>query len=111
MAVEIILQNMKQLFSLFIISILFAAFAVQKNTSAELIQLVVTIPELNSSELQKNLENEFKSLGGVKICETSLMTKTLLMNYDPRKVRQSKIENVFQKWECNPGSYSYQKLY
>ena len=77
MAVEIILQNMKQLFSLFIISILFAAFAVQKNTSAELIQLVVTIPELNSSTLQKNLENEFKSLGGVKICETSLMTKNI----------------------------------
>ena len=111
MAVEIILQNMKQLFSLFIISILFAAFAVQKNTSAELIQLVVTIPELNSSELQKNLENEFKSLGGVQICETSLMTKTLMMNYDPQKVRQSKINNVFQKWECNPSSYSYQKLY
>ena len=102
---------MKQLFSLFIISILFAAFAVHKNTSSELIQLVVTIPELNSSELQKNLENEFKSLGGVQICETSLMTKTLMMNYDPRKVRQSKIYNVFQKWECNPGSYSYQKLY
>ena len=102
---------MKQLFSLFIISILFAAFAVQKNTSTELIQLVVTIPDLNSSELQKNFENEFKNLGGVQICETSLMTKTLMMNYDPRKVRQSKIENVFQKWECNPGSYAYQKLY
>ena len=102
---------MKQLFSLFIISILFAAFAVQKNTSAELIQLVVTIPELNSSELQKNLENEFKSLGGVQICETSLMTKTLMMNYDYRKVGRNEIENVFQKWECSPGSYSYQKLY
>ena len=102
---------MKQLFSLFIISILFAAFAVQKNTSAELIQLVVTIPELNSSELQKNLENEFKSLGGVQICETSLMTKTLMMNYDHRKVGKNEIDNVFQKWECNPGSYSYQKLY
>ena len=102
---------MKQLFSLIIISILFAAFAVQKNTSAELIQLVVTIPELNSSTLQKNLEVEFKSLDGVQICETSLMTKTLMMNYDHRKVGQNEIENVFQKWECNPGSYSYQKLY
>ena len=102
---------MKQLFLLFIISILFAAFAVQKNTLVELTQLVVTIPELDSSTLQKNLENEFKSLGGVKICETSLMTKTLMMNYDPRKVRQSKINNVFQKWECSPGSYSYQKIY
>ena len=102
---------MKQLFSFFIISIVLVAFAVQKNTPVELTQLVVTIPELNSSTLQKNLELEFKNLGGVKICETSLVTKTLMMNYDPRKVRQSKIENVFQKWECNPGSYSYQKLY
>ena len=102
---------MKQLFSFFIISILFIAFAVQKNTPVELTQMVVTIPELNSSKLQKNLELEFKNLGGVKICETSLMTKTLMMNYDHRKVRQNEIENVFQKWECNPGSYSYQKLY
>ena len=102
---------MKQLFSFLIISFLFVAFAVQKNTPAELTQLVVTIPELNSSTLQKNLELEFKNLGGVKLCETSLMTKTLMMNYDHRKVDQNEIENVFQKWECKPGSYSYQKLY
>ena len=102
---------MKQLFSFFIISILIVAFVVQKNTPLELTQLVVTIPELSSSKLQNNLELEFKNLGGVKICETSLMTKTLMMNYDHRKVGQHQIENVFQKWECNPGSYSYQKLY
>ena len=111
MAVEIILQNMKQLFLLFIISILFAAFAVQKNTSAELIQLVVTIPELNSSELQKNLEIEFKSLGGVQICETSLLTQTMVLKYNSRKIALTEIENVFRKWECNPREYSYQKLY
>jgi len=102
---------MKQLFSLFIISILFAAFAVQNNTSAELIQLVVTIPELNSSELQKNLEIEFKSLGGVQICETSLLTQTMVLKYNSRKIALTEIENVFRKWECNPREYSYQKLY
>ena len=102
---------MKQLFSLFIISILFAAFAVQNNTSAKLIQLVVTIPELNSSELQKNLEIEFKSLGGVQICETSLLTQTMVLKYNSRKIALTEIENVFRKWECNPREYSYQKLY
>ena len=102
---------MKQLIAFFIISILFAAFAVQNNSPSELIQMVVTIPELDSSELQKNLELEFNSLGGVVICETSLMTKILMMNYDPRKVEQNEIESVFQKWECNPGKYTYQKLY
>ena len=102
---------MKHIFFLFIVSILLAAFAVEKNSSVELTQLVVIIPELNSSKLQKKLELEFKNLDGVKICETSLMTKTLMMNYDHRKVGKNEIDNVFQKWECNPGSYSYQKLY
>jgi hypothetical protein len=52
---------MKQLFSFFIISILFAAFTVQKNIPVELTQSVVTTPELNSSKLQKNLELELKN--------------------------------------------------
>ena len=102
---------MKQLLSFFIISMILIAFAIQKNTPVELTQLVVTIPELNSSKLQKYLELEFENLGGVKLCETSLMTKTLIMNYDHRKVGQNDIDNVFKKWECSPDSYSYQKIY
>ena len=102
---------MKQFALLIIISIFFVAFTAQKNSPIKLTQLVVTIPELTTSNLQKNLELDLNNISGVKLCETSLMTKTLMMNYDPRKVGRNQIENVFQKWECNPGSYSYQKLY
>ena len=102
---------MKQLFSLFIISILFAAFAVQNNNSAELTQLVVTIPELNSISLQTDLEMDFNKMGGVQFCETSLLTKTMVLKYNSRKIAQTEIKNVFRKWECNPREYSYQKLY
>ena len=102
---------MKQLFLLIIISILFAAFTVQKNNSVKLTQLVVTIPELTTSNLQKNLEMDLKNIRGVQLCETSLMTKTLMLNYDPRKVKQNEIDNVFKKWECKPGQPSYQKIY
>ena len=103
--------KMKQLFLLIIISILFAVFTVQKNNSVKLTQLVVTIPELISSDLQKNLEMDLNKIRGVQLCETSLMTKTLMLNYDPRRVKQNKIDYVLQKWECKPGQYSYQKLY
>ena len=102
---------MKQLLPLIIISILFAAFAVQKNDSAELTQLVVTIPELNSTSLQKDLEMDFNKMGGVQFCETSLLTKTMVLKYNSYKISQTEIENVFRKWECNPSEYSYQKLY
>ena len=102
---------MKQFFLLIIFSILFAAFTVQKNNSVKLTQLVVTIPELTTSNLQKNLEMDLKNIRGVQLCETSLMTKTLMLNYDPRKVKKNKIDYVFKKWECKPDQYSYQKIY
>ena len=102
---------MKQFFLLIIISILFAVFTVQKNNSVKLTQLVVTIPELTTTNLQKNLETDLNKIRGVQLCETSLMTKTLMLNYDPRRVKQNEIDYVLQKWECKPGQYSYQKIY
>ena len=102
---------MKQLLLLIIISILFAAFTVQKNISAELTQLVVTIPELTTSDLQKKLEVDFSNLGGVQFCDTSLLTKTLILQYDSKKLSSDEIEYVFRKWECIPGKFSYQKLF
>ena len=102
---------MKQFFLLIIFSILLAAFTVQKNNPMKLTQLVVTIPELTTSNLQKNLEIDLNNIRGVKLCETSLMTKTLMLNYDPRKVKQNEIDHVLKKWECTPGQYSYQKIY
>ena len=102
---------MKQFALLIIISIFFTAFTVQKNNPIKLTQLVVTIPELTTSNLQKNLELDLNNISGVKLCETSLMTKTLMLNYDPRKVKQNEIDHVLKKWECTPGQYSYQKIY
>ena len=103
--------KMKQFLLLIIFSILFAVFTVQKNNSLEFTQLVVTIPELTNSVLQKKLEMDLTNIKGVKLCETSLMTKTLMLNYDPRKVKQNEIDHVLMKWECTPGQYSYQKIY
>ena len=87
------------------------AFAVQKKSPDELTQLVVTVPELNSPDIQEDLELDFNKLKGVQFCETSLLTKTLILKYDSRKIATADIANVFRKWECNPGEFSYQKLY
>ena len=102
---------MKQFFLLITISILFASFTVKKYSSVDLTQLVVTIPELTTLDLKEKLELDFNNLAGVRRCESSLMTKTLMMKYDDRKVSSDKINSVFQKWGCIPGEYSYQKLY
>ena len=102
---------MKQFLLLITISILFAAFTVKKYNSVDITQLVVTIPELTTSDLTKKLELDFNNLAGVFKCETSIMTKTLMMRYDDRKLSTDEIQSVFQKWGCTPDEYSYQKLY
>ena len=102
---------MKQFLLLITISILFATFTVTKYNSVDITQLVVTIPELTTSDLKEKLELDFNNLTGVIKCETSIMTKTLMMKYDDNKVSSDEIQSVFQKWGCAPDEYSYQKLY
>ena len=102
---------MKQFLLFITISILFATFTVKKYNSVDLTQLVVTIPELTTSDLREKLELDFNNLSGMLRCETSIMTKTLMMKYDGRKVSTDQIHSVFQKWGCAPGEYSYKKLY
>ena len=43
--------------------------------------------------------------------EVSLMSNTLLIIYNDRKLDSIKINNIFQKWGCNPIEYSYLKLH
>ena len=102
---------MKQFLLITTISILFAAFTLNKYSSVDITKLVVTIPELTTSDLQEKLEIDFNNLSGVIKCETSIMTKTLMMKYDDNKVSLDEIQSVFQKWGCTPDEYSYQKLY
>ena len=102
---------MKQFLLLITISILFAAFTVNKYSIVDITQLIVTIPELTTTDLQEKLEIDFNSLSGVIKCEASIMTKTLMMKYDGSKVSSDKIKSVFQKWGCAPDEYSYQRLY
>ena len=101
---------MKQLLPLIIILLLFAAITVQNNSSENLTQLVVSIPELSRSDLKNNLVQNLNKLKGVTYCETSLSTKTLVLNFDSRKVKITDIENILRKWECRPNQFFYQKL-
>ena len=102
---------MKQFYLVVTVSVVFAAFTLQKYNPIDITQLVVVIPEITSLSLKDKLELDFNNMTGVKKCEISLMTKTMLMKYDSREVSQEDIQSIFQKWSCKPGEYSYQKLY
>ena len=73
---------MNQLLPVIIFSTLLTAFTVKQFDSPEIIQMVVTLPQLNSKSLQENLELDIQKLSGIKFIDISLISKTLILNYD-----------------------------
>ena len=101
---------MKQLISIILFSILLTAFTVHKYESSEITQMVMTLPELNSIQLQKDLEIDIKNLSGVKYFDMSLSSKTLILNYDSQKLSLNEFDHILHKWGCSQGKVSFQTI-
>ena len=72
--------------------------------------MVVTVPELNSKELQKDLEEDIHKLPGIKFIETSLISKTLILNYDAHKMSLEEVDHILYKWGCSLGESSFHSI-
>ena len=72
--------------------------------------MVVTLPDLDSRQLQKDLEMDIEKLSGIEFVETSLMSKTMVINFDSEKVTPVDIEHILDKWEFSVGASSFQSL-
>ena len=46
----------------------------------------------------------------IEFVETSLMSKTMVINFDSEKVSPVDIEHILDKWECSVGASSFQSL-
>ena len=101
---------LKQLLPITIFTILLTAFTVQKLDSKEITQMVITVPGLNSKSLQKYLEADIHKLSGIKFIETSLISKTLILNYDAHKMSLDEVDHILNKWGCSPGESSFHNL-
>ena len=101
---------LKQLLPVTIFTILLTAFTVQKLDSKEITQMVITVPELNSKALQDDLEEDIHKLPGIKFIETSLISKTLILNYDAHKLSLDEVDHILHKWGCSPRESSFHNL-
>ena len=101
---------MKQLLPIVIFTILLTAFTVNKLDPKEITQMVVTVPQLNSKELQKDLEADIHKLPGIKFIDTSLISKTLVLNYDAHKLSLEEVDHILHKWGCSPGESYFHNL-
>jgi len=100
----------KQILPVTFFSILLTAFTVQKFNPQEITQVVLTLPELNSKALQQDLEEDINNLSGIQYIETSLMSKTLIINYDARKISLAAFDHILHKWGCSPTESSFYNI-
>ena len=81
-----------------------------KQNTRNLTRAVILIPSMNTYEVQKYIEMEFSNVKGVKNCQVSLVTKTLMLIMNDREISEDDIENILKKWGCKPEKFSYSKL-
>ena len=70
----------------------------------------MTLPGLNSKQLQKDLEIDIKNLSGVRFFDMSLSSKTLILNYDSQKLSLNEFDHILQKWGCTQGKVYFQAI-
>ena len=102
---------MKNILSILLFMILIIWVVNNRLVSGDLIQMVVTIPQLNSSTLIKDIEEDIYKISGIQFIETSLLSKSMLINYDPKRISSNDILHVLFKWGYNsPSSCQYLHL-
>ena len=100
---------MKQIFAFLLLSFL-CAFISTNTSSGSQTEVVISLDDFSDPQMHKNIKREFSKINGVSLCETSLKTKTVVVQFDQRKFRINDIKNVFNKWECKVKDMSFYNL-
>jgi copper chaperone CopZ len=100
---------MKQVIAFLLLSFL-CAFISTNTSSGSQTEVVISLDDFSDPQIHKNIKREFSKISGVSLCETSLKTKTVVVQFDQRKFQISDIKNVFNKWECKVKDMSFHNL-
>ena len=103
---------MKKYIFIFTLSALFLlAIKISYNYTSPSTQIVINSPSLNSVEMIENIENELSKINGVSSYELSLLSSSVLVNYDDKKVNDKDILGVLNKWGCNADEISFNPIF
>ena len=103
---------MKKYIFIFALSLLFLLTAeiVSNNTSPST-QIIINTPSLNSYELAANIQSELSKIKGISYYELSLRSRSILINYDDKKIDENDILAAFNKWGCENYKISYNPIF
>ena len=100
---------MKQIFAFLLLSFLCAFISINTSLGSQT-EAIISLDNFSDPQIHKNIKREFSKINGVSFCETSLKTKTVLVQFDQTKFEISDIKNVLKKWECKVKDMSFDNL-
>ena len=101
---------MKQVIAFLLLSFLCAFISTNTSSGGFQAEAVISLDDSSDPQTYKNIKKEFSKINGVSLCEISLKTKTVVVQFDQRKFQISDIKNVFSKWECKMKDMSFHAL-
>lgn len=101
---------MKQLTIISICIFLLGIISFWNSTTHADTQVVVRVEGLDM-KLQTFIERELSSLKGVDFCESSLMTRTIILNIDDGVVSEKDLIHALKKWGIKANKFHYSKLH
>ena len=101
---------MKQVIAFLLLSFLCAFISINTSSRGSQTEAIISLDDFSDPQIHKNIKQEFSKINGVSFCETSLKTKTVVLQFDEQKFQISDIKNVFNKWECKVKDMSFHSL-
>ena len=101
---------MKQVIVFLLLSLLCAFISTHTSSRGTQTEVVISLDDFSDPQIHRNIKQEFSKINGVSFCETSLKTKTVVVQFDEHKFQISDIKNVFNKWECKVKDMSFHSL-
>ena len=75
------------------------------------IRAIYSIPELNSIDMIKKINDDFIKISGIHKCEISIHSKNVLLEYEQSKISYIDIKKIFYKWGCTISNVYYDNLF
>ena len=101
---------MKQVIAFLLLSFLCAFISTNTSSAGSQTEAIISLDDFSDPQIHKNIIQEFSKINGVSFCETSLKTKTVVVQFDEHKFQISDIKNVLNKWECKVKDMSFHSL-
>ena len=73
-------------------------------------EVTITIPQLQSLEIENHLKNEMNKNKNIDFMNSSLMTNSIVLRVNDKQFSKKKIEKILHKWGCQASDFYYRKL-